>query len=95
MKGNATTYEARTGKVLWTEKIPGAYSASPIESGGLIYLNTESGETLVIKPGPKLDLIARNSIGDRGAELFRASIAPIAGRLYLRSNRALYCIGAK
>jgi outer membrane protein assembly factor BamB len=95
MKGNATTYEARTGKVLWTEKIPGAYTASPVESAGLIYLNTESGETLVIKPGPKLNLVARNSIGDHGAELFRASIAPIAGRLYLRSDRALYCIGAK
>lgn len=95
MKGNATTYEARTGKVLWTEKIPGAYAASPVASNGLIYLNTESGETLVIKPGPKLDLVARNSIGDRAGELFRASITPIAGRFYLRSNRALYCVGAK
>jgi len=95
MKGTAATYDARSGKVLWTEKIPGAFTASPIESGGLIYLNTESGETLVIKPGPKLDLVARNSIGDHAGELFRASIAPIGGRLYLRSNRALYCVGAK
>jgi len=96
MKGNAaTTYEARTGKVLWTEKIPGAFTASPVESGGLIYINTESGETLVIKPGPKLDLVSRNSIGERPGELFRASIAPINGRLYLRSDRALYCIGRK
>ncbi|MCX6907623.1 MAG: PQQ-like beta-propeller repeat protein [Verrucomicrobia bacterium] len=95
MKGNATTYDSRSGKVLWTEKIPGAYTASPIESGGLIYLNTESGETLVIKPGPKLDLVARNSLGDHAGELFRASLAPIGGRFYLRSNRALYCVGAK
>ncbi len=95
MKGTAVTYDARSGKVLWTEKIPGAFTASPIESGGFIYLNTESGETLVIKPGPKLDLIARNSIGDHAGELFRASIAPIAGRIYLRSDHALYCIGAK
>lgn len=95
MKGNATTYEAASGKVLWSEKIPGAFSASPVESGGLIYLNTESGETLVIRPGPKLDLVARNSLGARAGELFRASITPLNGRLYLRSNRALYCIGAK
>lgn len=95
MKGNATTYEAASGKVLWAEKIPGAFSASPIESGGLIYLNTESGETLVIRPGPKLDLVARNSLGEHPGELFRASIAPINSRLYLRSNRALYCIGTK
>jgi outer membrane protein assembly factor BamB len=117
MKGSATTYDARSGKVLWSESIPvatppspaqagsgkppvsqkirSAFTASPIESGGLIYLNTEFGETLVIKPGPKLDIVARNSLGDRSGELFRASIAPISGRLYLRSNRALYCVGAK
>lgn len=72
-----------------------AFSASPIESGGLIYLLSEAGETLVIRPGPKLELLARNSIGDRPGELFRASPAPIGGRFYLRSNRALYCVGAR
>jgi hypothetical protein len=36
-----------------------------------------------------------NSIGDRPGELFRASPAPIGGRLYLRSDRALYCVGAR
>jgi outer membrane protein assembly factor BamB len=95
MKGTAATYDTRSGKVLWSEKIPGAFTASPIESGGLIYINTEAGETLVIRPGPKLDVVARNALGDRAGELFRASIAPINGRLYLRSNRALYCVGAK
>jgi len=95
MKGSAALYEARTGKTVWTEKIPGAYTASPVASGGLIYLNNEAGETLVIRPGPKLDIVSRNSLGERGAELFRASLAPINGRIYLRSNRALYCIGPK
>jgi outer membrane protein assembly factor BamB len=95
MKGNAATYAARTGKVLWSEKIPGAFTASPVESGGLLYLNSEAGETLVIRPGPKLDVVARNSIGEHPGELFRASLAPVGGRIYLRSNRALYCIGQK
>jgi outer membrane protein assembly factor BamB len=95
MKGSATTYDSRSGKILWSEKIPGAFSASPIESGGLIYLNNEAGETLVIRPGPKLDLLARNPLGDRGDELFRASPAPINGRVYIRSNRALYCVGKR
>ena len=72
MKGNATTYDSGSGKILWSERIPGAYSTTPIESGGLIYINNEAGETLVIRPGPKLDLMARNSLGDRRGELFRA-----------------------
>ncbi|MBI5819350.1 MAG: PQQ-binding-like beta-propeller repeat protein [Verrucomicrobia bacterium] len=95
MKGSATTYDCRSGKVLWSERIPGAFSASPIEAGGLIYINNEAGETLVIRPGPKLDVVARNSLGDLGKELFRASPVPIGGRIFLRSNRALYCVGAK
>ncbi len=95
MKGGATTYEARSGKVLWSERIAGAFSASPIEAGGLIYINNEAGETLVIRPGPKFDLVARNSLGDHPGELFRASIVPIGSRMYLRSDRALYCVGPK
>ncbi|MCX7885919.1 MAG: PQQ-like beta-propeller repeat protein [Verrucomicrobiae bacterium] len=95
MKGSASMYEARTGKILWSEKIPGDFSASPFESRGLIYINDEAGETLVIRPGPKPDLVARNTIGARPGELFRASPAPINGRIYLRSHRALYCIAPK
>lgn len=95
MRGSATSYDARSGNVLWSERVPGSYTASPIASAGLIYLNNEAGETLVIRPGPKYDLVARNSLGDRPGELFRASPAPIDGRLYLRSNRALYCVGGK
>jgi outer membrane protein assembly factor BamB len=95
MKGNATTYAAATGKVLWTERIPGAFTSSPIESGGLIYATSDAGETLVIRPGAKLDIVARNSLGERPGEIFRASLAPIDGRIYFRSQRALYCVGAK
>jgi len=95
MKGSATMYDARTGTVLWTDKFPGAFSASPVESGGLIHINNEAGEISVLRPGPKPDLVARNSVGPRAGELFRASLAPMGGRILLRSNRALYCIGPK
>ena len=66
-----------------------------MESGGLIYLNSEAGDTLVLRPDARPDVVARNSIGTRTGELFRASIAPIDGRIYLRSDRALYCVGAR
>ncbi len=95
MKGSATAYEACSGKVLWTEKLPGAFSASPLESGGLIFIPNEAGETFVIRPGAGLDLVARNPIGSRPGELFRASPAPIGSRILLRSDRALYCVGSR
>lgn len=43
MKGIATIYDAASGRVLWTERIPGAFSSSPIESAGLIYITEEAG----------------------------------------------------
>jgi outer membrane protein assembly factor BamB len=95
MKGLATTYDATSGAELWSQRIAGAFTASPVEASGLIYLNDEAGQTLVIRPGPKLDLLARNSLGDHSDELFRASLAPIDGRIYFRSSRALYCVDVK
>lgn len=95
MKGLATMYDTASGAELWSQRIAGAFTASPVEAGGLIYLNDEAGQTLVIRPGPQLDLLARNSLGDRSGELFRASLAPLDGRIYFRSSHALYCVGAK
>ncbi len=90
--GIATLYDARTGEVIWTERLDGRFSASPLEANGLIYVHNEAGTTLVIKPGPKLDLVATNIIGEHEDETFRAAASPIAGHFMLRSTRALYCI---
>ena len=57
-----------------------------------VFLN-EAGETFVIKPGPTAQVIARNRIESPAEEVFRASITPLAGRLYLRSTSKLHCIG--
>jgi len=93
MTGIASMYDAKSGKTLWTERLEGKFSASPLEANGLIYLLNEEGLTYVIKPGPELEIIEKNSIGDHPGEIFRAAISPISGQLFLRSTVALYCIG--
>ena len=92
MSGIASMYEAQTGKRLWTERLEGQFSASPLEANGLIYINNEEGLTYVIKPGPSLGVAAKNTLGDRSDEIFRAAITPDEDRLYIRSTRALYCV---
>ncbi len=95
MGGIATTYEAGTGKVIWTgERLKGAFSSSPIGAGGLAYFQNEAGETSVIEPGKALKVAATNNLGTTG-EVFRASLTPCDGKLYTRSDKALYCIGEK
>lgn len=93
MQGLTTCYEADTGKALWTERLNGNFTASPIAAGGLAYFQNEAGETYVIEPGPKLKLASRNSLGAESSEVFRAALTPSRGQLFARSDRMLYCIG--
>ena len=47
----------------------------------------------MIKPGKKLEVVSVNSLGASKEEIFRATIAPIGGKIYARSERVLYCVG--
>jgi outer membrane protein assembly factor BamB len=91
MKGTGTCYDSETGKEFWKERICGAISSSPFAAGGLAYFQDEHGETVLLKPGPQLEIVQQNSI-EAGKEMFRASLTPYDGKLFARSNSALYCI---
>ena len=88
-KGVATCYEARTGEIVWQERIGGNHSASPVSADGRIYFLSEQGETTIIEAGPEFRVLARNDIGEK----CQASMAVSQGRLLIRSDRNLYCIG--
>ncbi len=83
--------EAATGKIVWMERLQGVFSASPVLADGRIYLLSEEGETIVIRPGNKYVELARNPI----EETCRASLAVSQGQLFLRSAKHLYCIGTE
>ncbi len=93
LNGVASCYEAATGKELWKERLDGKFSASPIAIDGQVLFLSETGETVVIAPGPEFKVVARNSLGPTPDEIFRASITPLGGRVYLRSDKQLYCVG--
>jgi outer membrane protein assembly factor BamB len=95
LKGIATCYDRDTGRELWKERICDQITSSPIAAAGLAYFQDERGETVVIKPGPKLEIVARNDLGNAGDEIFRASLTPVDGKLFVRSNQTLYCISAE
>ena len=95
MKGIATMYDAASGKELWKERLGGNFSATPFIAGGLIYALDEDGKTFVIRPGDELNVVAKNSLGDRSGEIFRASATPSAGQVFIRSDAALYCVGPR
>jgi outer membrane protein assembly factor BamB len=93
MEGIATGYHAMTGKELWKERLGGNFTSSPIAANGLAYFQDDAGKTTVIKPGPKLEIVAQNTITGSGTELFRASLTPSRGQMFSRSTTTLYCLG--
>jgi outer membrane protein assembly factor BamB len=94
-QGIAYCAEARTGKVLYEQRLPraGELYASPVLAEGRLYYVSRTGRTFVVAARPRFEELAQNDLGDRST--FNASPAVSDGRLLLRSERYLYCVGRK
>ncbi len=96
-RGVAVCVDARKGEVVYEErmKISGKGDkiyASPVLADGKLFCVTRADGTIVLAAGPEFNEIARNDLGDES--VFNATPVPLdGGRLLLRSNRCLYCIG--
>jgi len=88
--GIVSAVEARTGEVVWTSRLDGAYSASPVSAEGRIYLFSEEGKTTVIDAGRELKVLAESRLDDG----FLASPAVAGSALFLRTRTHLYRIEA-
>jgi outer membrane protein assembly factor BamB len=79
------------GKEIYSQRLEGATAAaSPVATKeGVIYF-ASSGRSYVIKAGPHFEQIASNNLDDPNY----ASAAVSDGRIYLKGQRLLYCIGA-
>ena len=85
--GKVHCIEAATGKILCVEDMGLQYS-SAVLANGLVYMPNDEGLITVIKPGPKFEYVAKNSIGER----MNASPAISNGKIYLRGYQHLFCI---
>ena len=90
--GLVTCLEARSGKLIWSERIAsGKYWAAPLVGAGRIYFHSEEGVTTVIKAGPEFKVIAESSLDGK----LMASAAVADEDLFLRTDKALYRISSK
>jgi outer membrane protein assembly factor BamB len=97
-KCSLTCYDWKTGKELNTKRLDtgnGKSLASPIVVRGKILWVLDEGTTVVQEPGPELKVVARNRLGEGAALDFGASPAVVDGKLFIRSQSNLYCIGEK
>ncbi len=88
--GLLSCYDAKTGKQLYKERLPGArgFTSSPCASGGKVFCLDDGGTTHVVQAGPKFKVLGKNTI----AEMCWATPSVGAGSLFLRTVDHLYCI---
>jgi len=96
--GVAYCIDAETGEELYGQRLEiDGYGdkiyASVVAADGKIYGVTRSDGTVVLALSPQFRELARNYLGD--PTVFNATPAIVDSRLLLRSDRALYCIGAQ
>jgi outer membrane protein assembly factor BamB len=90
--GIMTCLNARTGAVVWQERLParGDYYASLVAADGKIYAINEDGEVTVVAAQPSFQVLGVNMMGERTM----ASPAIAGGQIFIRTDDSLYAIGA-
>ena len=90
-QGYLTCVNAKTGETFYgPQRLPGIGNvyASLVGAADRVYIIDRNGAAVVIRHGPKFELLAHNQLADS----FSASPAIAGNELYLRGERNLYCI---
>ena len=93
LTGQAVCMNAKDGKILFDERLEGRTGtvyASPVLAGGRIYVVSRKRGVFVYSADGKFSLLARNELTD--ASQFNASPAIVGDRIFLRSDKHLFCI---
>lgn len=90
-QGTVSCLRSGTGEVLWSEKPDGKFFGSPICVSDKLYAISTDGNVVVLRAGPKYELLAVNALGEKS----HATPAVAGGRMYLRTYSHLISVGGK
>jgi outer membrane protein assembly factor BamB len=93
-KGTVACLEAATGKTLWSGDLPknrNAYSSSPVVVDGAIVVTREDGESTILADRDAFRVLGSGAVG----EMTVATPVCVDGRMLLRTQDSLWCIGTK
>ena len=79
-----------TGDAVFNERLAGVSTwASPFATPDGKVFFASAGKSYIVQAGEKLEVLATNDLGEEN----RASAAVSAGKIFLRGNKHLYCLG--
>lgn len=90
-KGIAQCVEIETGKVVWRERLGGAFWSSPICIQDRIYVVSETGKVTVFAANRKFKRLGESELGEKS----HATPAVSDGKLILRTVSHLMSVGGK
>lgn len=91
--GILSCYDSKTGQLHWEERIGGTFTASPVAYEGVAAFVSDEGPAIVVDPGTEPRVTECESLKENDEEIFRSSITPSGGQLFIRSTKVLYCVG--
>jgi outer membrane protein assembly factor BamB len=89
--GLVTCVDGKTGKKIWEHELGAQVHASPIVVGDLVYLLDKAGTMHIFRADERFKEVAACPVG----EPCNATPAIVGGRIYIRTDSNLYCIGSK
>jgi len=93
-RGEIECVDPADGKTLFTRKLPRTssnYYASPTVADDKVYAAREDGMIFVVSVKEPYEVLSQNEMGERVI----ASPVPVDGKLLIRGEKHLFCIGEK
>jgi outer membrane protein assembly factor BamB len=87
--GAVTCLDAQTGERHWVEDFDLGFYSSPILVNDLVFLTDIQGVTYIFKAAESFELVGRSELGENAM----TTPAFMPGRIYIRGEKNLYCIG--
>ncbi|WP_321297456.1 PQQ-binding-like beta-propeller repeat protein [Marinifilum fragile] len=87
--GAVVCYDAKSGEIRWEQEFGSGFYASPILANGNVYLLDRDGVMHIFKADKEYQEIAAPALGEKSD----MTPAFADGRVYIRGEKHLYCIG--
>jgi outer membrane protein assembly factor BamB len=88
-RGFVSCMQAADGKIVWSERLTSGFSGSPVLVNERVYCMDNEGHVLVLAAGREFKELGRMPLGEPS----RATPAVAGGRMFLRSETTIVCIG--